>query len=33
MKELYTKEVRKKIQDEFKIKNPMAPAATRVFEG
>ena len=24
MKELYTKEVRKKIQDEFKIKNPMA---------
>ena len=24
LKELYTKEVRKKIQDEFKIKNPMA---------
>ena len=24
MKELYTKEVRKKIQDEFQIKNPMA---------
>src|SRR5215213_3643172 len=24
LKELYTKEVRKKLQDEFKIKNPMA---------
>ena len=24
LKELYTKEVRKKVQDEFKIKNPMA---------
>src|SRR4029079_3362731 len=24
LKELYSKEVRKKIQDEFKIKNPMA---------